>query len=239
MTFPYFGQKQAILKYYQEPVCDLIVEPFYGSAKYAARYGLTRDVHINDTYKVIYGIWKWIQGATRSDVYNLPKLTKPGQSLNDIKSLSDPERWLLGFATGVGRAQPSAKITNFAAHRQGTVQLRRDLLKLVDGKISHWKITNIDYSLLPDYKEATWFIDPPYQYFGKHYKHNEKKIDFKKLGKWCKSRSGQVIVCEAGAADWLPFKPLIQDKKLKRLQRDDEYIETVYHQCNKLIGLGL
>jgi 16S rRNA G966 N2-methylase RsmD len=55
--------------------------------------------------------------------------------------------------------------------------------------------------------EATWFIDPPYQYGGEHYMINS--IDYNRLAEFCQSRKGQIIVCENTKAGWLPFKPLI------------------------------
>ena len=30
-------------------------------------------------------------------------------------------------------------------------------------------------------------------------------LDFQKLGEWCQSRNGHVIVCENTKANWLPF----------------------------------
>lgn len=61
---------------------------------------------------------------------------------------------------------------------------------------------------------ATWFIDPPYQIGGHFYKESNKNIDFKSLGQWCKTREGQVMVCEKIGADWMDFKLLaIQQTK--------------------------
>jgi 16S rRNA G966 N2-methylase RsmD len=71
--------------------------------------------------------------------------------------------------------------------------------------------------------EATWFIDPPYQKAGKYYTgHN--KMDFEKLGEWCKSRKGQVIVCENQGADWLPFRFLTEHRG--SMQKNTEVIWT-------------
>lgn len=235
MTFGYFGTKKALVKYYPPPAYSTIIEPFAGAAAYSVKYGLNRDVWLNDIYPVIYEIWKWIRSATKSDIYNLPKLVRPGESLADYTQLSKVEKDLLGFATGVGRAQPSNKITAFAAHRQGTIDLRAGLLRLC-GNITHWKITCLDYSKMPN-QRACWYVDPPYQFYGKHYKHNEKSIDFKHLGGWCKERRGQVIVCEGHGADWLPFKPLREG--IKRLQRKDKYSEVFYYQSDKPMGLGI
>jgi 16S rRNA G966 N2-methylase RsmD len=58
-------------------------------------------------------------------------------------------------------------------------------------------------------QEATWFIDPPYQFGGEHYKCSNKQIDFSLIAKWCKEREGQTIVCENTKADWLDFKPMV------------------------------
>lgn len=33
-------------------------------------------------------------------------------------------------------------------------------------------------------------------------------MDFDALATWCRSRTGQVIVCEQQGATWLPFTPL-------------------------------
>jgi hypothetical protein len=62
------------------------------------------------------------------------------------------------------------------------------------------------YEDAPDV-EATWFIDPPYQHANRR-GYLCKGIDYARLSDWCRSRRGQVIVCEQEGADWLPFKPL-------------------------------
>ena len=35
-----------------------------------------------------------------------------------------------------------------------------------------------------------------------------RDVDYEHLGDWCRSREGQVIVCEQQGADWLPFEAL-------------------------------
>lgn len=64
------------------------------------------------------------------------------------------------------------------------------------------------YESLPDLGTATWFIDPPYTGAGKHYKFGVGGLDHNHLAEWCRSRDGQVIVCESGSARWLPFEPV-------------------------------
>lgn len=72
--------------------------------------------------------------------------------------------------------------------------------------IRHWKVIEGDYTAAPEVL-ATWFVDPPYQVAGKYYVHGSKGIDYSALGDWCRSRRGQVLVCENEGADWLPFAP--------------------------------
>lgn len=71
--------------------------------------------------------------------------------------------------------------------------------------IKHWRIIEGDYTAAPDV-EATWFVDAPYRgRQGRHYIHPSSRIDYPALGRWCRARRGQTIVCEAAGADWLPF----------------------------------
>ena len=72
--------------------------------------------------------------------------------------------------------------------------------------------------------EATWFIDPPYQVAGRHYRFGSEQLDYARLAKWCRSRPGQVIVCENEGADWLPFRPLAAVKTTRAKRRSKEVI---------------
>jgi len=78
----------------------------------------------------------------------------------------------------------------------------------IPDQIRNWTIAQLDYRDLENV-EATWFIDPPYQapHMRKMYRHG-KNLDYRELAEWCRSRRGQVIVCEAEGADWLPFRPV-------------------------------
>ena len=71
---------------------------------------------------------------------------------------------------------------------------------------------------------ATWFVDPPYQGAGKHYRFGSEHIDFLALAGWCKSRPGQVIVCENKGAGWLPFRELADVKTTRADRRSREVI---------------
>lgn len=226
--FSYFGSKSKFIDYYPPPVHNTVIEPFAGSARYACRY-FDRDVWINDLDPRIYGIWKWIQNATRDDVRNLPELQR-GESTKSLE-LPDAVRDLLGFAVAHGNAQPTYTVTEWAA--RGSIRnLKHNLLQIV-GQIDHWRITNKSYSEL-DNVTASWYIDPPYQHMGNYYKCGPSGINFAELGKWCQSRKGQVMVCEGTGADWLPFKPMI---RRRRVRRKDLYEELIWYKSDKTIGL--
>jgi hypothetical protein len=72
--------------------------------------------------------------------------------------------------------------------------------------IRHWTLIEGTYDAAPSVS-ATWFIDPPYQIAGKHYRFGCEGIDYASLGMWCAARQGQVMVCENVGAAWLPFRP--------------------------------
>jgi 16S rRNA G966 N2-methylase RsmD len=90
------------------------------------------------------------------------------------------------------------------------VNVERDLKRIAKTlfKIRHWKIIEGSYEDIENI-EATWFIDPPYQFGGEHYKESSKNLNFSKLAEWCKSRNGQIIVCENTKANWMEFKPMV------------------------------
>lgn len=201
--FSYYGSKSKIVQYYPPPRYDRIIEPFAGSARYALKY-FDRDITIIEKNTQIFNIWKYLQSASEKDILGLPRLIKG----DDIKSLdlSDIEKDFLGMMFGnTGAVSPCYKVSSFGDYR-----LRGDSLGIVAKnlfKIKDWKILNSDYFDFENV-EATWFIDAPYQFGGHKYKFGNKNLDFKSLSNWCKSRKGQIIVCENSKADWMPFMKL-------------------------------
>lgn len=228
--FSYFGSKSKIIGLYPRALYDRVIEPFCGSARYALRF-YDRDVWINDKYEVIYTIWKWIQQANKADIRALPKLKK-GESLDDCKQLSRPEKLLCGFLITQGAAAPIKTLGGWSARGDSLGRGKAMMLRYV-GRIDHWRITNRSYDEMGNL-EGSWYIDPPYQQMGHCYKHN--KIDYAALAKWCLSRRGQVMVCEGGSADWLPFKPM---RECNRIKRDDTYKELFWYRSDRKRGFGL
>lgn len=196
----YYGRKKKIIKKYPKPEYDLIIEPFAGTASYAYEYW-ENNVVLIDCYPIIIRIWNYLKQANSKDILKLPDVENGEYIGNKYKWLSQEERWLMGFC--INNASPMPKHTagrmNFNSWNKDKIRIANDLYK-----IRHWKFVLGDYKCLNSI-EATWFIDPPYQ-FQKLYVHN--KINYRDLSEWCKDRKGQAIVCENYLANWMDFSPL-------------------------------
>ena len=202
--FSYYGSKSKIIKKYPVPKYNTIIEPFAGSARYALLYP-DRQIILNDKYTIISNIWDYIINATQKQIEALPELNKG----DDIRKLdiTEVERHLMGFMVNMGFHRPANIYTGWAAKTKEITRCKKRIISYLD-KIRHWKVTCMGYKNLKNIK-ATWYVDPPYRNGGHLYVEN--KIDYKHLAKWCKSRKGQVIVCENGNANWLDFKPLVMN----------------------------
>lgn len=194
--FSYYGSKSKVVDLYPSPKFGKIIEPFAGSARYSLKY-FDREVILIDKYPVIVDLWKWLQQASEADILGLPNMEK-GQSVNDF-NLPTEAKNLIGFCINQGSAQPKKTAQDFNGWNETKRQIAKSLFK-----IKHWVIRLGSHDETEN-TEATWFIDPPYQFGGEWYVKNNKSINFDELGKWCRARSGQVIVCENTKANWLPF----------------------------------
>lgn len=203
----YYGSKSKIVESYPPPKYGKIIEPFAGTAQYSLKY-YDRDITIMDKYEVITRIWQWLQKCSPSDITGLPRL-KCGENVDDFTWDCEEAKWLVGFIITGAPSQPKKTASRWkTVIRPNTQDYKLKMISENLHKIRHWKIINGEYIQL-DNVEATWFIDPPYQFGGQYYRHGNKNIDFGKLAEWCKSRIGHVIVCENSKADWLPFRPLV------------------------------
>lgn len=199
--FSYYGSKSKIVDYYPPPKHKRIIEPFAGSARYSLKYW-QNDVLLVDKYPVIVEVWNYLKNASEADIKGLPKLDT-GQTIDDY-DLSDIERKFMGFMVQDGTTGMRRTASYFAVKR-----MDEKFNFIIENlhKIKHWEIKLGSYDELENV-EATWFIDPPYEFGGHEYKCSNKNIDFNKLAEWCKERNGQAIVCENTKATWLPFKPM-------------------------------
>jgi len=203
--FYYYGRKQRIVGHYPKPTKDIIIEPFAGSAAYAMEYH-TKDVILCEKNDKIANIWKYLISVSPEEIMTLPLLVK-GESLNDdeFSYLSDDQKGVIGLFLNPGSSTPKKSPGSFCAwNDKNKAKLAADVMK-----VKHWKIHHGDYRDLENV-EATYFVDPPYQGSGgKYYKHGNKGFDYEYLSDWCKTRNGQVIVCENSEADWMEFETLV------------------------------
>lgn len=202
--FSYFGSKWRAAPHYPKPEQITIVEPFAGSAGYSLRYP-QKQVILVDKDPILCGVWDYLIHATINEILELP------DTFDDVNDLSIPQeaKWLIGFWLNRATTHPCNKPSSWMRSGEhetsfwGMEKKIRIAAQLC--YIRHWQILNTCYSEI-DNQSATWFIDPPYQVQGHRYRFSE--VDYEHLGEWCKTRQGQVIVCEQYGADWLPFESI-------------------------------
>lgn len=208
--FSYYGSKSKIAKFYPKPKYETIIEPFAGGGFYSLLYK-DNDIILNEKNSIVSDIWNFlINSANKEDILSARNFYL-GEDISGLK-LPKPHKDLIGFCINRGSVAPRNIVTKwncqskFRPNWASTPYFR--LTEIADQieSIRHFKIINKSYEQL-DNIEATWFIDPPYQFGGELY--IENNINFSELADWCRSRKGQVIVCENNKADWLDFKPLI------------------------------
>ncbi len=200
--FYYFGGKAQTAHLYPPPAHPVIVEPFAGAAGYAM-FHLSRveRVVLIEKDERVAALWRRLLAMTPEDVMALPVPAVGSRS-------TDP----LVFMTAASNAAASCSymtVTPRMAQRFEMQQRKiakrlryRDRIEICVGS----------YESAPD-DEATWFIDPPYLSNGSNRGDGygpgcrARDLDFAALGQWVNTRQGQVIVCEAGDATWLPITP--------------------------------
>jgi site-specific DNA-adenine methylase len=205
--FGYFGSKWRLAPKYPKPLYDTIIEPFAGSASYSLLHHQGRKVTLCDLNEDIAGIWKYLIDASPEEIMKLPdELTE---------DLTPAERALIGFWFAKASATPRKTKSPWATKHPDSswwgLKIRQRIAQQLPF-ISKWEIRKGDYRSLENV-EATWFIDPPYQHHGAMYPNGNRNFDYVELAEWCRGRRGQVIVCEGGGADWLPFSTLKEGKR--------------------------
>ena len=224
--FGYYGGKwRDAPKHYPAPEHPVIVEPFAGSAGYALRYP-DRKVVLCERDPVLASVWRYLLRVSPQEILAIPDLPEDG-SVNDL-AIPQEARWLVGFwlnrATTSPRRTPSRWMRDHI--RPGCFWGDRVRCTIASqlGAIRHWVLHEGDYADCNISGSGTWFIDPPYQRAGRHYRFGPDQIDYKELAAWCLSRPGQVIVCENHGADWLPFQSLSEVKTTRAGRRSREVV---------------
>jgi 16S rRNA G966 N2-methylase RsmD len=217
-VFYYYGRKKKLAKLYPEPEYPVIVEPFAGSAAYSIEMLMAgkadRAILVEKDPQVVE-VWNRLLGMSDEEVAALEVPVK-GDKVYDF----------LWKATNFGNAifvcEYIVMSEIMAKGAQSQKKFIQKALPLVRGRI---EVIEGDYRADSPDIEATWFIDPPYQNLtgssrgrGDGYGRDCQalNLDFAELGEWCKSRRGQVMVCESLGADWLPFKTLKENHTTSR-----------------------
>lgn len=208
--FAYYGGKWRAARRYPAPIFNRIIEPFAGAAGYALRYP-NRDVVLIEKDARLAALWRYLITASPQQILALP-LIQIDQTIDDLQ-IEPVEKDLVGWWLNKGAAMPCRRPSKWM--RSGIrpnsfwgekirARIARDVTL-----IKHWTIIEGDYRSAPNDTCATWFIDPPYEQMGRHYRCGSNDIDFRNLGEWSQNRLGQIIVCEQEGAQWLPFRPHI------------------------------
>jgi hypothetical protein len=229
--FSYFGGKYRFARKYPEPKYETIIEPFAGAAGYALTYS-EHKVLLFDVDEKVCAVWDYLIHVSPEEVLSIP------EQLQHVDDLKYPQevKWFVGFwlarAVESPRNMPSAWMKSGVRPRQfwGPEVKQRVASQLQH--IRHWKVVNAPYTAAPDV-EATWFVDPPYSKAGKWYRHKFK--DYEGLGNWCLRRQGQLLVCEAAGADWLPFQPFLVAKATEGKNRTGKTAEMLFYREISLI----
>ena len=225
--FSYFGSKWRLSPRYPDPIHSKIIEPFAGSACYSLLH-FNKEIILYDVYDKIVQLWNYLINVSENEINHLPILNAGEEIPNH---LCEEQKILIGFWVSKARTSPGKRYTKYTSSRGETSEYLgywsagiRHRISMQLKHIRHWRVKHSDYNSIDDY-QCTWFIDPPYQVGGEHYKHNQ--IDYSDLSTWCLNRKGQIIVCENNNADWLPFVPFYTTKGLRKNTN-----EVFYHQCD-------
>jgi len=223
----YGGKWRDATKHYPPPQHKTVVEPFAGSAGFSVRYAHL-DIVICEADPIIASVWTYLTKVTPKEILSIPDI--PLDKSVDELNLSQEAAWLVGFWLNRGAAGPRKRPSKWMRDgiRPGSFwgdRVRHTIASQVE-LIRHWKVHNCSYEECPFDGPATWFVDPPYQNAGRYYTYGSERIDFVSLGEWCRSRDGQIIVCENEGANWLPFRDLADVKTTRAGQRSKEVIWT-------------
>lgn len=231
--FSYYGGKSRIAHLYPAPKFPLIVEPFAGAAGYSLRYPQSK-VWLNELNPRVHSVWHWFiyedEQVVRGWIERLPERIERGAEVaNIVPGCPTPLLTLLQFEAGQGAGGSEGdNRTIFSPFGAISSKRLRSRLLYWLPILRHWAVSNLSYHKLPDL-EATWFVDPPYNNpAGERYRYHD--LDYSALADWCRSRRGQVIVCENAGATWLPFEPLCERRGIKSATVKSRAMEVIYTQ---------
>ena len=218
--FSFYGSKWLLAPHYAQPQHERVIECFAGSAGYATLHS-AREVLLVDKDPVICQVWQYLIGVSESEILGLPLRF---EHVDELVACQEAKLFL-GFWLNAAVAQPCKQPSKWVRwcieHGKRSNYWSEPIRARVASQLAairHWRVLNASYADIPE-QRATYFVDPPYQEMGRHYRFNQ--VDFEHLGTWCqdRARDGQVIACEAEGANWLPFVGLREQGKAQCGQR--------------------
>lgn len=197
-VFPYFGSKWRATAKVPQPLVGLpVFEPFGGSATYSLRHRVPA-AQIIEYREDVVAAWDWFLNATPADVDALPDLVQ-GEEL---------EHPFARFFTMPGSAKVGGAVTARGAAAQRIYERSKRLARARPPWFDEWSVVQGDYQQAPD-QLGTWFLDPPYPGFGKHFGCPE--LDREAFWAWVRTRRGQVIVIDGlQPPDDFPYSTWLQ-----------------------------
>lgn len=176
----------------------------------------------------VSGVWNYLIRSPESEINSLPLLGYD-QNVDDLPASLLPEaRDLIGLWCHRGIAHVARRSSTwrrsgrYDGHFWSSIARARVSNQLK--YIRHWRVGRLDYRQAIPLK-ATWFVDAPYcGRKGTRYPASSSGIDYSELAAWCLNRKGQLIVCEADQAEWLPFETI----RTVRGVGVSKYAELVY-----------
>lgn len=218
--FSFYGSKWLLAPHYAQPQHERVIECFAGSAGYATLHS-AREVLLVDKDPVICQVWQYLIGVSESEILGLPLRF---EHVDELVACQEAKLFLgfwLNAAVAKPCKQPSKWVRWCIEHGKRSNYWSEPIRSRVASQLAairHWRVLNASYADIPE-QRATYFVDPPYQEMGRHYRFNQ--VDFEHLGTWCqdRARDGQVIACEAEGANWLPFVGLREQGKAQCGQR--------------------
>lgn len=205
--FPFYGSKYRLAKHYQAPGEETVIEPFAGSACYSVYHGVKNAILVDKDPNIV-STWQYLTQASPQEILDLPTLEKEGDCVSEL-DLPEGAKNLIGFWLTKG-SRPATKRGAYAASDKWRHLFWREDVKVRIAsqleRISGWSVIQGGFEQSPILPNSTYFVDPPYQEAGKHYK--VQFSDYEKLSEWVTHLPGRVIVCEGAGATWLPFSHL-------------------------------
>lgn len=232
--FKFFGSKYRLAVAYPPPAMPVIVEPFAGSAAYAVRHRRAVDrVILVERDEAVVALWRRLLAMSVDELRSLPDPV-PGEWCSDL---------LVAFAAGRTTRDTPEKFRVSPRMAQRFRPMVNRMAGVLD-ECRHFEVHEGDYTSAPDI-EATWFVDPPYQYIsgrwdrtrGGRYRHSSRDIDYDALGAWCRSRQGQVVVCDQEGADWMPWNGAVGARDNTHEPYGEVWWTNVEAQSNIQAGL--